>query len=1255
MNQNMIKYFFYSAIVLFFFESQRVYGQYQNQINRRPAQLNSGWRLPQPQNNPASHTISVKKRESDEPQSLNKAVSKNKFFKQGKIRTTDSYPVYEESEVFIKFKSTAADKIHSDRAGRTASISLDRLESMIDLAKIERLKKMSLNRKFNNVGRTYKAILKKGMPVEKAIEILKKSPDIEYVEKVPKYYTLQSPDDPLYADGSQYALNLIHAIEAFELSSGNNEVFVAIVDDAFLYDHPDLIDNVDVSKCYDVADGDADTRPPSSGTNKAGPFTFSHGTHVGGIAGAVTNNGLGVASVSNNKIKLFGIKATRDETDDTRDIESGYEGVVKAIENGADVINMSFGGAGDSDAWQDLINDAAADGVIFVAAAGNGNTTVKNYPAAYDNVISVANTDSEDRKNSTSNYGEWISIAAPGANILSTVVGEDGTSGSYGINSGTSMSSPMVAGLVGLLLSENNTLTYSQIVSILQSTSDNIDARNPGFEGNLGAGRINAYNAMLEVTGANMPPVAEFISSDPDIFVEQTVSFSAQSLGNGLTYSWNFEGGNPASATGENVVVTFNNAGTFNVKLTVSGSSGSDIATRTDYVKVVIPQDCAILSYPLEGNRSFYTYEDNETKENNGPVVGQNIYGSTSFANLYDYLPGNYVSGALFAIGLIESENPRNAIVSFKVWEESSIGSFPGRELASKDVSYDDLKLTGQNQSKTNRASYTEIFFDNPPAVPAEGRFYLGFEIYYEDGDTIGFYTNEDGEGNGNESFMLSEGAWQSFSEIEFDANIEMSPVLVGGAYLNINAFVSEGGACVGNSVAFNTDGILQNIIAYKWTFEGGIPATSTDPNPIVKYSQEGEYEAELILTIEGCEEARKKMTKAVKIIDCDLEPKADFFANRYVIEAGDSVQFLENAANATGFSWTFEGGEPATSALFNPFVKYSEPGVYKVGLEVSNPSGEVSSVVKEEYIQVFEQGYCNFSNVVSNVPSVSDPTLYYVDDAGYISGTGSGDLAKAEFFDIAEGEAYIDKLEIVFGVATTNDSKATVDVVIFDNKGIDNTDALGAPGEAIATKSLFISKIADDIAAGVPTEINFGQPVKVDGPFYAGILLKFDNETDSVAILSTTDDEVEDGTSWEFTGENEWYPTSRRWEAGESQDPLDISLYITAHVRTPNQELEDVCNPLSVENPEASDAVKVYPNPFSFTTTIEYELQAAADVKLEIFNSLGSRVDVLEDSFKGKGVHQVTLNAGSLPKGLYIYKLRIGDKKLKSGRIILN
>lgn len=1258
MCRNMSKHFFYTLLISFLFPYQLVYGQYQSDINKKPAQFSTSWLQQQSKKTSENPSFVVKKRESGERVSPDNPISKRDFTKGENSAGTETDSDYKEDELFIKFKSAIIDNIHtSNQAGDKPSITLDRLQSVIELAKVHRLKKLSLNKRFKNINRTYKAAIEKGMALEKAIEILQRSPDIEYVEKVPKYQTLQAPNDPFYVDDNLYALNLVHAIDAFGLQSNANEVFVAIVDDAFLYDHPDLVDNVDPSKCYDVADGDADSRPPSSGANKAGPLTFSHGTHVGGIAGAVANNGLGIASVSNNKIKLFGIKATRDDTSEPRDIENGYEGVVKAIENGANVINMSFGGAGNSESWQELINDATAQGVIFVAAAGNGNTSVKNYPAAYDNVIAVSNTDNADRKNSSSHFGDWVAVAAPGTDILSTVVGEDGTSGSYASYSGTSMSSPMVAGLVGLLLSQNNTLTYNQVVSILQATSDNIDARNPGFEAKLGAGRINAYNAMLEVAGVDIIPEAEFISSDPNIFVGQAINFSSQSLGKDLTYTWTFEGGSPSVGTGKSVAVTYNTEGVYNVSLTVTNNSGTDIISSDDYVAVVLPQDCAILTYPFPGTRSFYSYVDEDTDEDDGPVIGQNINGFTQFANVYDYLPGNYISGGLFAIGLLKSNTPEKAIVRFKVWEESAISNIPGKVLTSMDVKYSDLKVTPSNQSKTNRPSYSEIIFDNPPPIPPDGRFYMGFEIFYEEGDSIGFYTNEDGDGGGNESFTVYEGSWVSFSEFDFNAKIEMSPVLVGGRYLNVNAFVAEAGACVGNNVSFNTDAIQQNVSAYEWTFEGGTPSTSTEANPVVTFNNQGEFEAKLLVTLEGCEEARRKFTQVINIVDCEILPDAEFTADRLGIEEGDSVQFFENSKNATGYSWVFEGGVPNTSEIANPYITYPDPGIYKVRLEVQNPLGNVSSLVKEEYIQVYEKGYCNFylESKISNFDPSNSQTLYTSENEGYITGTGSGDLAKVEYFNIPRS-SYVDKLEIGFGIASTQNNEATVEVAIFDNTGFDSDGIPGAPGQIAATKTIKISEISANVSNDEFTAVVFDDPVFVEGPFYAGVLLNHANTTDTVAIYSTEDDEVINGTVWELLSTNDWVQTNDRWSTSGGDNPLDIALHITAFLRQENEDMTVECHPLGTEDEvSASQQVRVYPNPFNSSTTIEYHVELPADVKLEIFNSLGQRVDALENSFKGKGLHEAIFNARRLPKGLYIYKLQIGDENIQNGRIILN
>ena len=180
-------------------------------------------------------------------------------------------------------------------------------------------------------------------------------------------------------------------------------------------------------------------------------------------------------------------------------------------------------------------------GITFVAAAGNDNTSQVFYPAGYNYVISVASTTSSDSKSSFSNYGTWIDIAAPGSSIYSTI-----PNNTYGTQSGTSMACPLVAGLCGLLKSYNPALTPDEIENCLDQSADNIDAQNPSYVGDLGAGRINALGA-LQCTNPTNPPVVQFMSdANGPQCTGATVQFMDQSLYNPTSWSWSFPGGSPA-------------------------------------------------------------------------------------------------------------------------------------------------------------------------------------------------------------------------------------------------------------------------------------------------------------------------------------------------------------------------------------------------------------------------------------------------------------------------------------------------------------------------------------------------------------------------------------------------------------------------------------------------------------------------------------------------------------------------------------
>jgi hypothetical protein len=214
---------------------------------------------------------------------------------------------------------------------------------------------------------------------------------------------------------------------------------------------------------------------------------YGHGTHVAGIAAAITNNGLGVAGLGYSST-IMNVKVLDDNG------MGAYSwivsGIIWATDNGAEIINMSLGAPYDSSALEDAINYAWSKGVVVVAAAGNNGDTVPMYPAYYTNCLAVAATDTGDARASWSNYGDWVDVAAPGLSIYSTL-----KNSSYGYMSGTSMAAPHVAGLAALLFTmmadtNGDGKLNDEVRSRIEATCDDI-----GISG-VGYGRINAAQAV---------------------------------------------------------------------------------------------------------------------------------------------------------------------------------------------------------------------------------------------------------------------------------------------------------------------------------------------------------------------------------------------------------------------------------------------------------------------------------------------------------------------------------------------------------------------------------------------------------------------------------------------------------------------------------------------------------------------------------------------------------------------------------------
>lgn len=328
--------------------------------------------------------------------------------------------------------------------------------------------------------------------------------DVQWAEPHYIYKTSFVPSDPQFSD--QWNLQNIQASDAWDISHGDTSIVIGIIDTGVEWVHPDLSENIWINSKEipgNSVDDDHngyidDVRGwdfgGSTGTSDNDPNEDqpAHGTHVAGIASAVTNNDEGIASIGYN-CKIMPVKVSignyRDENGEPF-IVYGIEGIKYAAENGAKIINCSFGSGAFSMLGQEVVNYAVSKGSLIVAAAGNEHTDLENYPSGYNGVLSVASIGTHDVKSYFSNYGFSVDVSAPGEQINSTWKGS-----TYNVISGTSMASPLVAGLAGLVASKFPNYTPLQIGEQIRVNTDNINNFNPGIANKIG-GRINAFKAL---------------------------------------------------------------------------------------------------------------------------------------------------------------------------------------------------------------------------------------------------------------------------------------------------------------------------------------------------------------------------------------------------------------------------------------------------------------------------------------------------------------------------------------------------------------------------------------------------------------------------------------------------------------------------------------------------------------------------------------------------------------------------------------
>ena len=383
-----------------------------------------------------------------------------------------------------------------------------------------------------------------------AVAALRNNPNVAYVEADP----VRQP----FAQTVPYGIDKVQARDIWDADrdgvvdegapTGSSRI-VCIIDSGFLIGHADLAST-------------SVTGTNNSGTGNWFEDTCGHGTHVAGtvVAG---HNELGVVGVTPGTAQIHVVKVF-----DGPSCGWAYSSTLVHAANtcanaGANIISMSLGGGSPSTTESNAFANLYNNGILNVAAAGNGGNTQTSYPAGYASVISVAAVDQNNQVASFSQRNSDVELAAPGVGVLSTVPG------GYQAWSGTSMATPHVSGVAALVWSANTGWSNVQIRDALQRTA--LDLGAAGRDTTYGYGLVKAKSALDYLKGSggttNTPPTASFTYSCSGLTCAFT-STSSDSDGSIVAHAWNF--GDGSSSTAQNPSKTYAGGGTYSVSLTVT-------------------------------------------------------------------------------------------------------------------------------------------------------------------------------------------------------------------------------------------------------------------------------------------------------------------------------------------------------------------------------------------------------------------------------------------------------------------------------------------------------------------------------------------------------------------------------------------------------------------------------------------------------------------------------------------------------------
>jgi len=440
---------------------------------------------------------------------------------------TDTY-AFKKSSYYVPSLNKSVGIVGGEIVVKTENIGA--INAALGTSVIEKLK----------IENTYRLRIPSGETETSILQKIASMKNVQYAEPNYLVKAFAAPNDPGYT--SQWALQNTSWYIAYTNSAllipSPSAVTIAIVDSGVDWNHPDLapVMKFNTSDTYgDGSDNDnngyiddyygfnalcgqdkptnaTDTQDAEYYASERRPYdTCGHGTHVAGIAAAVDNNSIGIAGVCwAATAKIMAVKVL--DSSGSGSSANVASGIRYAADNRANVINLSLGSPVASQVIKEAIDYAISKNCVVVAAAGNDDDSALSYPAAFNNVIAVGATNTSDLRVSTltwgSNYGAALDVVAPGDNIYSTYAVYEATGAgavftydiapTYLYESGTSMASPFVAGLAALILSQNPSLSHTEVEKKIEGHCDDLqnNLQNIGWDEETGWGRVNVYRAL---------------------------------------------------------------------------------------------------------------------------------------------------------------------------------------------------------------------------------------------------------------------------------------------------------------------------------------------------------------------------------------------------------------------------------------------------------------------------------------------------------------------------------------------------------------------------------------------------------------------------------------------------------------------------------------------------------------------------------------------------------------------------------------